>query len=46
VQVSTPQDGAVAELHLADNAKFFPTNAALAGWRVQAHQGKAAIVYE
>ncbi|MDO8262112.1 MAG: hypothetical protein Q7T21_02695, partial [Gallionella sp.] len=37
---------ASAELQLGEAFKFFPTNAALAGWRVQADQGKAAIVYE
>ncbi|WP_349679239.1 OB-fold nucleic acid binding domain-containing protein, partial [Rhodoferax sp. UBA5149] len=37
---------ASAELQLADSAKFFPSNEALAGWRVQAEHGKAAIVYE
>jgi len=38
--------GALAELQLGEAAKFFPTDAALAGWRAQADQGKAAIVYE
>ncbi len=38
--------GAVAELHLGDGAKFFPTDAALAGWRAQADQGKAVIAYD
>ncbi len=37
---------ACAELQLGDGAKFFPSNAALAGWRVQASQGKSDIVYE
>jgi DNA polymerase-3 subunit alpha len=38
--------GAVAELHLGDGARFYPTDAALAGWRAQADAGKAAIAYE
>ena len=38
--------GAMAELHLGDSAKFFPTDAALAGWRAQADQGKAVIAYD
>ncbi|MFZ3220512.1 MAG: DNA polymerase III subunit alpha [Rhodoferax sp.] len=38
--------GAMAELHLGENARFYPTDAALAGWRAQADQGKAAIAYE
>ncbi|MDO9196199.1 DNA polymerase III subunit alpha, partial [Rhodoferax sp.] len=37
---------ATAELQLGEGAKFFPSNEALAGWRVQADQGKANIVYE
>ena len=38
--------GAKAELQLGDAAKFFPSDAALASWRAQAHQGACAIVYE
>ena len=38
--------GAMAELQLGDAAKFFPTDAALAGWRSQAHQGNCAIIYD
>lgn len=37
---------ATAELQLGEDAKFFPSDAALAGWLAQAEQGKAAIVYE
>ncbi len=37
---------ASAELQLAEAFRFYPSNAALAGWRVQADQGKAEIVYE
>jgi DNA polymerase III subunit alpha len=40
------QTGAIAELHLGENAKFFPSDAALAGWRAQAAQGQAVIAYE
>ena len=49
VQRLTPEgemDGAAADLHLDDKAKFFPSDAALAGWRAQAYQSKAAIVYD
>ena len=43
----TGNDGvATAELQLGENAKFFPSNAALAGWRAQAGSGSAAIMYE
>jgi DNA polymerase-3 subunit alpha len=37
---------ACAELQLGEDVKFFPTDAALAGWMAQAEQGRAAIVYE
>jgi DNA polymerase-3 subunit alpha len=40
-------DGAAqAELQLGEDAKFFPSDAALAGWMAQADQGKSVIVYE
>ena len=38
--------GAVAELQLGDAARIFPSDAALASWRAQAHCGMSAIVYE
>ena len=38
--------GATAELHLGDAARFYPTDAALAGWRLQADQGRSTIAYE
>nr|WP_315479411.1 DNA polymerase III subunit alpha [uncultured Rhodoferax sp.] len=38
--------GAAVDLHLDERAKFFPSDAALASWRGQAYQGKAAIVYD
>jgi DNA polymerase-3 subunit alpha len=38
--------GALAELQLGENARFYPSDAALAGWRAQAEQGKAVIAYE
>ena len=38
--------GATAEIQLGDMARFFPSDAALASWRSQAHQGYATIVYE
>ena len=38
--------GATAELQLGEDAKFFPSDAALAGWMAQAEAGKALIVYE
>ncbi|OYU32127.1 MAG: DNA polymerase III subunit alpha [Comamonadaceae bacterium PBBC2] len=38
--------GARAELALGEQARFFPSDAALASWMAQADQGQAVIVYE
>jgi DNA polymerase-3 subunit alpha len=38
--------GAEAVLALGEEARFYPTDAALAGWRAQADQGRAVIAYE
>jgi DNA polymerase-3 subunit alpha len=46
VQRELPGMGASAELQLGEDAKFFPSDAALASWMAQAGSGKAAIVYE
>ncbi|MBK8357518.1 MAG: DNA polymerase III subunit alpha [Comamonadaceae bacterium] len=35
-----------AELQLGDEARFFPSDAALASWSAQATQGQAVIVYD
>ena len=43
---NAPCVGAIADLQLDDSARFYPSDAALAGWRAQAAQGKAAIAYE
>ncbi len=40
------EGNALAELQLGEDAKFFPSDAALAGWMAQADQGKAQIIYE
>ncbi|MDB6000404.1 MAG: polymerase subunit alpha [Rhizobacter sp.] len=37
---------ASGELELGDAAKFYPTDSALAGWRLGAHEGQAEIVYD
>ncbi|HEY0200676.1 MAG TPA: OB-fold nucleic acid binding domain-containing protein, partial [Burkholderiaceae bacterium] len=39
-------EGASAELQLGENALFFPSDAALAGWMAQADSGQATIAYE
>ena len=38
--------GAEAVLALDDSARFYPSDAALAGWRAQADQGQATIAYD
>jgi len=46
VRFQLVRDGAQAQLDLGEAAKFFPTDAALATWTSQAHQGQAQIIYD
>ncbi len=46
VRLSLRRDSAVAEVHLGEAARFYPTDAALASWMAQAEKGLASIVYE
>ena len=46
VRLLVQRDSAVAELQLGEQARFFPSDAALSSWMAQAHQGLAQIVYE
>ena len=46
IRLSLAREGAVADLQLGDNARFFPSDAALASWMAQAEKGQAQIVYE
>ncbi|MEJ8835719.1 DNA polymerase III subunit alpha [Ramlibacter sp. AN1133] len=46
VRLQVLREEAVAELQLGEQAKFFPTDAALASWMAQAYQGQAQVVYE
>ncbi len=46
VRLRLMREGAKAEVQLGERAKFFPSDAALASWMAQAHQGQAQIVYE
>jgi DNA polymerase-3 subunit alpha len=46
VQRQADEAAAWAELQLGEGFSFFPSDAALAGWRVQADHGKAEIIYE
>jgi len=46
VRLAVRRDRAIAELQLGEEARFFPSDAALASWMAQADQGQAQIVYE
>jgi len=46
VRLVLHREQAVAELQLGDQAKFFPSDAALASWMAQAEKGLAQVVYE
>ncbi len=46
VRLSLRRETATAELQLGEEARFFPSDAALASWMAQADQGLAQIVYE
>ncbi|MDP9902677.1 DNA polymerase III subunit alpha [Variovorax ginsengisoli] len=46
VRLALARNGAQVELQLGEQAKFFPTDAALASWTAQAEAGKAAVIYE
>ncbi|MBC5784986.1 DNA polymerase III subunit alpha [Ramlibacter sp. USB13] len=46
VRLLVQRETATAELQLGEQAKFYPTDAALASWMAQAHEGLAQIVYE
>lgn len=46
VRLLVQRDEAVAELQLGEQAKFFPSDAALASWMAQAHEGRADVMYE
>ncbi|MFO1182583.1 DNA polymerase III subunit alpha [Ottowia sp.] len=38
--------GVMAQLQLGEQAQFYPSDAALAGWMAQADEGRAQVVYE
>ena len=46
VRLAVRREGATAELQLGEEARFFPSDAALASWMAQADQGAASVVYE
>ena len=38
--------GVMAQIQLGEQARFFPSDAALAGWMAQANEGRSTVVYE
>ena len=46
VRLLLKRDEASGELDLGEAAKFFPSDAALETWRLNAHGGKAGVVYD
>ena len=46
LQRQSERGAVAAELQLGEGAKFFPTDAALAGWRGQVGAGTVEVVYE
>lgn len=46
VRLALRRETVTAELQLGEDAKFFPSDAALASWIAQADAGQAQIVYE
>ena len=46
VRLAVRREEATAELQLGEEARFFPTDAALASWMAQADKGQAQVVYE
>jgi DNA polymerase-3 subunit alpha len=46
VRLSLQRADAVAEVQLGEEAKFFPSDAALASWSAQADKGQAQVVYD
>ena len=46
VRLEVMREQARAELQLGEQAKFYPTDAALASWMAQAYGGQAQVVYE
>jgi DNA polymerase-3 subunit alpha len=46
IRLQVLRDGVQAEIQLGEQYKFYPTDAALASWMAQAHQGHAKIIYD
>jgi DNA polymerase-3 subunit alpha len=46
IRIHLLREGASAQIQLGEQARFYPSDAALASWMAQAHDGQARIVYE
>ena len=46
VRFSLLREGVQADIDLGERARFFPSDAALASWMAQAHEGQAHMIYE
>ncbi len=46
IRIHLLREGVSAQIQLGDKARFFPSDAALASWTAQAHEGQAQIIYE
>jgi DNA polymerase III subunit alpha len=46
VRMRLLRDGAHCDLQLGEQARFFPTDAALASWAANAHEQQASVVYD
>jgi DNA polymerase-3 subunit alpha len=46
IRLHLDREAAEATIDLGDDARFWPSDEALARWRTLAHEGRAAVVYE
>ena len=46
IRIHLLREGVSAHIQLGEKARFYPSDAALASWMAQAHDGQARIIYE
>jgi DNA polymerase-3 subunit alpha len=46
IRLLVSRERAEGAIDLGDDARFWPSDEALARWRTLAHEGRAAVVYE
>ncbi|MDR2155730.1 MAG: DNA polymerase III subunit alpha [Burkholderiaceae bacterium] len=46
IERGADEGGVMAQIELSEQARFYPSDAALAGWAAQADEGRAVVVYE